>query len=89
MEKGNQKNSEHIIVICAYCKKSLQGQELWENDFEKSSGISTARVSHGICPDCLLENFPNEYLVIQEEKKVRIKKLFERGYRTLYGHLAK
>lgn len=89
MEKDNRKRSEHIIVICAYCKRSLQGQELWENEFKKSPEKAKARVSHGICPDCLLENFPNEYLVIQEEKKVRIKKLFEKGYKTLYGHLAK
>lgn len=83
------KRSEHIIVICAYCKKSLLGQELWENESDKSPDMSKARISHGICPDCLLENFPNEYLIIQEEKKVRIKKLFEKGYKTLYGHLAK
>ena len=89
MENDNQKKSEHIIVICAYCKKSLRGQELWEKDFEESPEISQTRVSHGICPDCLLENFPNEYLVIQKERKVRIKKLFEQGYKALYGHLAK
>lgn len=89
MEKGNNKKAERFIVICAYCKKSLQGQDLWESGFEKASEHHRATVSHGICPDCLLEHFPNEYLVIQEEKKIRIKKLFEKGYHALYGHLAK
>jgi len=83
------KRSEHIIVICSYCKKGLRGQELWDNKIEAPTEMSRTRVSHGICPDCLEENFPNEYLVIQEEKKVRIKNLFEKGYKTLYGHLAK
>ena len=89
MKKNNRKNSEYIVVICAYCKKSLQGQERWERELEQSPELSSAKISHGICPDRLLEHFPNEYLIIQEEGKVRIKKLFEKNYEDLYGHLAR
>ncbi|MDJ0623247.1 MAG: hypothetical protein QNJ17_09785 [Desulfocapsaceae bacterium] len=89
MKSSNGKKHERIVVICAYCQKSLQGQELWERDSQETAEMAKATISHGICPDCLLEHFPNEYLIIQEERRVRIKKLFEEGFKNFYGHLAK
>lgn len=89
MNSGNRKRQERIMVICAYCRKSLQGQEVWERDLQEAGEMAKATISHGICPDCLLEHFPNEYLIIQEERRVRIKKLFEEGFKNFYGHLVK
>lgn len=89
MKRGESGKHERIIIICAYCRKNIHGQELIEKEIHRSGGLAKASISHGICPDCLLEHFPNEYLIIQEERRVRIKKLFEEGFKSFYGHLAK
>ncbi len=63
--------------ICTYCKIWLNGPKIgcYSNGKGNSAGIS-----HGICPDCLLENFPQEYLTIQIENRIRIKHIFKKGY---------
>lgn len=89
MKSGKSGQHERIIIICAYCQKRIKGRD-W-NERKKCNAEETQKisVSHGICPECLLEHFPQEYLIIQEEHRVRIKKLFEEGFKNFYGHLAK
>lgn len=89
MNKMTQTNTIKVKVICSYCKKCLHREESWEKDMDCWYDNDSTTISHGICPDCLLEHFPEEYLVIQEERKIRIKKLFEKGFKELYGHLVK
>ena len=86
MKRSGTTGEAHLTVICSYCGKLLDGQESWsKGDVELNSSNNT----HGTCPDCLLENFPREYLAIQEERRVRIKNVFKKGYRELYGHLVR
>ncbi len=72
----NPKVSCKILVICAHCKKILSNEGFWEYADPHFLKDRQQHTSHGICPDCLLANYPNEYLAIQEKKRVRIKKLF-------------
>ena len=44
-----QKAAE-IETVCAWCGKHLSGVE----------GAAPERVSHGICPECLEEKFPEK-----------------------------
>ena len=72
---------EHIgLVACSYCngtfKKLSDIGELAKD--EKPSGSQL--ISHGTCPDCLLKNFPQEYLMIQKDGRVRIKRFFQKKY---------
>lgn len=87
MKSTKNISMNRVILVCAYCKKVLKGENLWEHEAMRSD--SSLNVSHGICPDCLLEHFPREYLAIQEERRVRIKNAFKKGFAELYGHIAK
>lgn len=68
-EMGRKKpESEKLIVICAYCKK-IVGEEKLQFEENDHQGESETLVSHGICPDCFLKHFPNEYLAIQKKER--------------------
>ncbi len=86
--QGLEKSSAtNFSMICFYCGKLLIGSESWEKGAGDQCEMDSSSNSHEICPDCLLTNFPQEYLAIQEERRVRIKNIFKRGYQELYGHL--
>jgi DNA-binding response OmpR family regulator len=44
---------EGLIPICAYCKRVRNEEEYWERVEQYIQSRSTARFSHGICPECL------------------------------------
>ena len=68
----NLRKKDDVVVICAYCKKVLDGRE---DNFIEDPGTM---VSHGICPNCLLLHFPKEYVAIQKEQRIRIKTVFKK-----------
>ncbi len=89
MEKSGNHKATDCLMICAYCGRLLKEPDSWERHGRGELELNSSAKSHGICPSCLLENFPQEYLAIQEERRVRIKNIFKRGYLELYGHLVK
>ena len=89
MENESVKSTKKQMLICAYCKRVLRGEESWLQEGISVTGNNSSHISLGIGPDCLLENFPGEYLAIQEERRVRIKNEFKKGFAELYGHLVK
>ena len=68
------------LVVCSYCngtfKKSVNREQVVDD--EELSGFHL--ISHGICPTCLLKNFPHEYLMIQKDGRMRIKRFFNTKY---------
>ena len=49
---------EDLIPICAHCKKMRNDRGFWEQ-VETYLGARTGSVfSHGICPDCMAEHWP-------------------------------
>lgn len=44
---------EGLIPICAYCKRVRNEEAYWERVEQYVQSRSTARFSHGICPECL------------------------------------
>jgi len=86
MKRSEKFREEHLHIICSYCGKLLDGPEVWDRG---NVELDLSNNTHVTCPDCLLENFPSEYLAIQEERRVRIKNVFKKGYRELYGYLVK
>lgn len=68
------------LVACSYCnetfKKSAKRRKTADN--EELSGSQL--ISHGICPNCLLKHFPQEYLLIQRDGRLRIKRFFNNKY---------
>jgi hypothetical protein len=73
-------------IICTYCRVWLNGPESWTCG-QEACNLSCA--SHSICPDCLLENLPQEYIKIQKERRLRIKNIYKKSYPTLIGKLDK
>lgn len=47
-----------LIPICATCKKVRDDQGFWSQVESYISKHSEAQFSHGICPDCLREQYP-------------------------------
>ena len=51
---------EGIIPICAWCKKIRDDSDYWNSVEDYIVAHSHAKFSHGICPDCLKEKYPDD-----------------------------
>lgn len=47
-----------IIPICSYCKKLRNDEGMWQRIEKYIYEHSEAKFSHGICPDCMKEHYP-------------------------------
>ncbi|MDR3458741.1 MAG: PAS domain-containing protein [Verrucomicrobiae bacterium] len=54
------KQLKALLPICSYCKKIRDDQDYWQSVEGYISEHTDAHFSHGICPECLAENFPAE-----------------------------
>lgn len=52
------KTLEGIIPICMHCKKIRDGEKVWNQLEQYISDHSEAEFSHGICPDCIQQYYP-------------------------------
>ncbi len=50
---------EGFIPICANCRKIRNKEEQWEQMETYITKHSLARFSHGICPDCMRQLYPD------------------------------
>ena len=60
-----------LLPMCSYCRKVRDDSEFWEDVEQyltKHTGLS---FSHGVCPDCMREQFPD----VAEEVIARAKQL--------------
>ncbi|OIQ03914.1 MAG: hypothetical protein AUK36_02485 [Zetaproteobacteria bacterium CG2_30_59_37] len=48
-----------LVPICSHCKKVRDDQGYWEHIEDYLTEHSGAVVSHGLCPDCAHELYPN------------------------------
>jgi len=89
MDGSELPQQEDIAMVCSYCSRILDGHEIMENNAECQDNLNSFEISHGICPECLLENFPQEYLSIQKSKRIRIKNIYKQGYPEKNGKIIK
>ncbi len=59
-----------IIPICSHCKQIRYDEGMWKRLEEYIHANSEASFSHGICPDCVKEHYP-ELTSIHSDKKQR------------------
>jgi hypothetical protein len=52
---------EGFIPICANCKKIRNTEDQWEQMEKYITEHSLAQFSHGICPDCARQLYPDLY----------------------------
>lgn len=57
-----------LLPICASCKMIRDDQGYWSQIEAYIHSHSEARFTHGICPDCMNELYPDEAREIEEEK---------------------
>jgi len=55
---ANVKQLSGLLPICAHCKKIRDDNGYWNQLEHYISQHSEADFSHGICPECLVEHFP-------------------------------
>ncbi len=89
MERSNKHKDEDITMICSYCHRLINTPVDLKNKTDGPPVLKLVRKSHGICPDCLLENYPEECQAIQEKMIDRIKKLIEGHNSRRHEHLVK
>lgn len=58
-----------ILPICSFCKKIRDDEGAWNQVEVYVQKRSDANFSHGICPDCLEEHYPDEFEIIQRQEK--------------------
>lgn len=58
---SNIKTLKGLIPICAVCKKIRDDEGYWHQLEQYIYTHSEAELSHGICPDCLKEHYPEIY----------------------------
>ena len=74
LEKAQQeiKTLRGIIPICTSCKKVRDDEGYWQQVETYISGHSQALFSHGVCPDCMEELYP-EYAQRIKARKAQAK----------------
>jgi hypothetical protein len=59
-----------ILPLCSFCKKIRDDKGYWESVDIYISKYSEAYISHGICPDCLKDHYPEQYKrMLMKEKR--------------------
>ena len=86
MDDLNDPEGIEFPIVCTYCRTYLNGPKAGVCDQEVCNSTC---ISDGICPDCLLHNFPQEYITIQRERRLRIKHIYKKGCPALNGKLEK
>ena len=69
---SNIKVLKGLLPICATCKKIRDDKGYWNQLESFIDKHSEAQFSHGMCPDCAKEHFPDYYKRIQYKKKDNI-----------------
>ena len=64
-----------ILPLCSFCKKIRDDKGYWESVDIYISKYSEADISHGICPECLKEHYPEQYKKIFMKEKRQYERL--------------
>jgi PleD family two-component response regulator len=68
---ANIKTLRGLIPICSYCHKIRDDKGYWAEVEEYLRRNSEARLSHGICPDCIQKHFPDVLLAPTPKPKLK------------------
>lgn len=63
----NIKTLRGLIPICAHCKKIRDDEGFWKQVETYVSEHSLATFSHGLCPSCLQEHYPDIYQSLKDD----------------------
>jgi len=63
------KELQGILPLCSYCKKIRDDSGYWEQVDVYINKNTAADISHGICPECIKQHFPNQYTSIYPDNE--------------------
>ncbi|MFC1524509.1 PAS domain S-box protein [Thermodesulfobacteriota bacterium] len=63
------KTLQGILPLCSFCKKIRDDQGSWNRLESYLRDHSDAEISHGVCPECMAEHYPEIHQQISPEKK--------------------
>ena len=58
-----------ILPICSNCKKIRDDKGYWQDVAVYIRDHSEADFSHGICPDCIQELYPEQYDMMESRRQ--------------------
>ncbi|MGC3992261.1 MAG: GAF domain-containing protein [Chthoniobacteraceae bacterium] len=64
---GEIKTLNGLLPICSYCKEIRNDHGYWQSVESYVSCHSEARFTHGFCPSCIQERFPDVYEQLKNE----------------------
>lgn len=64
------KKLQGILPLCSFCKKIRDDKGYWEQVDVYIHKYSDADISHSICPECMKQNYPDEYEEFKSDKNV-------------------
>ena len=59
-----------ILPLCSFCKKIRDDKGYWEQVDVYIHKYSEADISHGICPECMKINYPDEHEMVYSDKNI-------------------
>lgn len=78
-------DSRKVLLICAYCNKRKNASGYWEQGCDPDLLNPGIEISHGICPECLVKEFPHEFALMRKEGKIEFKTKTTSDNQDLYG----
>jgi len=54
------KTLQGLLPICSYCKKIREEDGKWKRIEQYIAENSAATFTHGMCPDCITEHWPDQ-----------------------------
>jgi hypothetical protein len=82
---GQKVHLEGLRLICAFCDKYKNEAGYWEKEYEYYKTVTETRISHGLCPECFRDHYPDEYLSLRKEGRIVIKEIVMPNNKVLYG----
>lgn len=83
--RKQKEDSGRMLFVCMYCDKYRNDSGFWEEMYTSYIPVPAARISHGICPECLQEHFPDEFDALCDEGRIAVKEKIMPDNRVLYG----
>ncbi len=77
--------SNKLLHLCQYCNKYQDISGYWDRSYDFNVSKAKTRISHGICPECLIKHFPVEFSLLCEEGKIEFRTKTTSDNRVLYG----
>jgi hypothetical protein len=68
-----KEREDNLLMICSYCEKYKSDEGYWEHLSASKKSYPENTLSHGVCPQCVKEYYPDQYECLCKEGKIKEK----------------